>query len=730
MASKSSTYQAVIALGAKLDKTFGPTMKAAQKGIATVGKGVALAGKVAAVGIGAAAAGMVGATKMAADLQQQMSNVGTLLDGDVNARLAELQKKVIAVSNTTGVATEDLTDGLYQVVSAFGDSAEATKQLEIASKAARAGNASTTDSINLLSAVTKGYNDTSAEAMQKAADLAFQTVKLGQTDFPELAASIGKVIPLANTMKASQEDLFGALATLTGVTGGAAEVSTQLRGVFQGFLQPTKQMAEAIKQLGYTDGQAMMDSLGLQGTLEALKGTVGGNELAFANLFGSVEAKNAVLAMTGAQAENLTEKTKAMYESTGIANQVFSAQTDNLNTVIANMKNLGKNALTTFGGIILPRAHELAVKIMPTVQSLFEQLPGILDGLAPVAENVFGFISSTITSFTENGLPLLKDGISFITGSVLPALGEGFTFLTADVLPALMPVLSAIKKAFSGIFSGISAGDAKSTIMQVITTLVNIAVPAIGLLGTVVRTVMGVIQKIAPVVAPIISQISVLAGKFLEMANAVLPVLGVVLSAVFGSLLEAARPVIDGVLTALGGLMDFITGVFTLNFDQAIGGIGDMFKGVFGALVGYVKAPLNTIIGMVNKVFAGIGNIQIPDWVPGIGGKSFSLPQIPMLYTGTRNWSGGAAVVGDRGPELVDLPRGANVYSNKETRSILSTPQDFGGSVETYKIEIPVTIQGHITQKQADQAAAMTERALEAMLERIMEKRRRKAFAN
>ena len=43
---------------------------------------------------------------------------------------------------------------------------------------------------------------------------------------------------------------------------------------------------------------------------------MGGNELAFAGLFSSVEAQTAVLAMAGTQAENLTSKTAEMYEAT------------------------------------------------------------------------------------------------------------------------------------------------------------------------------------------------------------------------------------------------------------------------------------------------------------------------------------------------------------------------------------------------------------------------------
>lgn len=153
----------------------------AAKGAAAVTKAattVAVAGTVAAVG--AVAAAGTAATKQAIDFQAEMQNVATLLDGDVSGKVKSLGTEVKKISMDTGVSTSNLTSGLYEVVSAFGDTADSTKQLEVATKAAKAGNAVTADSVKMLSAVTKGYGDTSAAAVQKAADLAFQTVKLGQ----------------------------------------------------------------------------------------------------------------------------------------------------------------------------------------------------------------------------------------------------------------------------------------------------------------------------------------------------------------------------------------------------------------------------------------------------------------------------------------------------------------------------------------------------------------------
>lgn len=188
--------------------------------------------------------GFGAALKLSVDLNKEMANIQSL--GLDQKRVEELKKDVQSIAVEVGKGTGDIAGGLYQVVSAFGDSAESAQLLAINAKAATAGLATTEEAIALTSAVTKGYGDTSAEAVQKVADLAFQTVKLGQTTFPELASSIGKVTPLAKELGVTQEELFGSFATLTGVTGNTAEVSTQLRATYQSLIKPTKDMGIAL----------------------------------------------------------------------------------------------------------------------------------------------------------------------------------------------------------------------------------------------------------------------------------------------------------------------------------------------------------------------------------------------------------------------------------------------------------------------------------------------------
>ena len=118
-------------------------------------------------------------------------------------------------------------------------------------------------------------------------------------------------------------------------------------------------------------------------------------------------------------------------------------------------------------------------------------------------------------------------------------------------------------------------------------------------------------------------------------------------------------------MTVFEGLIDFITGVFTGNWEKAWNGVKEIFGGAFEALGALCKAPLNAVINIINGAISGINKIgiTIPDWVPVIGGQGFhiDIPKIPTLAVGTNDWKGGLAQISERGGEIVDLPRGARV---------------------------------------------------------------------
>lgn len=119
------------------------------------------------------------------------------------------------------------------------------------------------------------------------------------------------------------------------------------------------------------------------------------------------------------------------------------------------------------------------------------------------------------------------------------------------------------------------------------------------------------------------------------------------------------KPTIDGIKTTFQGLISFISGVFTGDWTKAWEGAKTSFSGCFQALPEFAKGPLNLVISLANKAIAGLnslGSFTVPDWVPGVGGKSMgiNIPQIPMLASGGIATGPSLAMVGEgREPEAI-----------------------------------------------------------------------------
>ena len=82
------------------------------------------------------------------------------------------------------------------------------------------------------------------------------------------------------------------------------------------------------------------------------------------------------------------------------------------------------------------------------------------------------------------------------------------------------------------------------------------------------------------------------------------------------------------------GITDFLTGVFTADWELAFQGLIDIVDGIFSGLKNVVKTPINVVIDLVNSFIKGLNKLEVPDWVPLVGGKGIDIPLIPKLEKG------------------------------------------------------------------------------------------------
>lgn len=397
-------------------QTLAPTMK-------KVGMGMAVAG-----GVITAALGLT--VKSAMSFNKEMANIATLIPG-ATERVIELKTEVRSMAVEVGKSTSDLAGGAYQVISAFGDTADTVDILRISARAATAGVATTTDAINLLGAVTKGYGDTSKEAQLKVSDLAFQTVKLGVTDFPQLAASIGQVVPLTSELGISQEELFAVMATGTGVTGKASQVATQLRGAVQALMAPTTDMTKLLEDKGYASGKAMLADLGLIETLNTIKSVSEASNTPLQRYIGSIEGQTIALALTGAQADVYIEKLAAMSDAAGMTDAAFREQTEGINKVGFAFEQ-AKIRIGILG-------QEIGDKLLPMITPLIEKISGVVTAMSNWAK-AHPKLSEGLIKFIA-----ILGGVMLIGGPLL-MLAPTIAKITS-VIPALIGGLGAIKGA-------------------------------------------------------------------------------------------------------------------------------------------------------------------------------------------------------------------------------------------------------------------------------------------
>ncbi len=343
---------------------------------------------IATTALTAAAAASV---NMANKFNEGFSRVATLIPG-ATARIKELQENVLELSPAVGKTTQDLTDGLYEIISGFGDSADSAKTLTLAAKAAAAGSSTTKEAIALLSAVTKGYGDTSLDAQKKVSDLAFTTLKLGQTSMSELASSIQKTTSSSKELGVTQEELFSVFASGTGVIGGAAEVATKLQAAYTELMKPGDALLEAFEKLGVQTGAELIQKFGgLQGAFNALKKVADETGVAVNTLFGSAQAGSLVLYEAGAGAAKATASLEAMQNVVGATDEAFAETTEHgVNSFGFQLQQLQLNAQKM--------TIKLGQELIPTLQTLLKPVMSIVNLLANASPGWMALIGTMTKS--------------------------------------------------------------------------------------------------------------------------------------------------------------------------------------------------------------------------------------------------------------------------------------------------------------------------------------------
>ncbi len=674
-----------------------------------------------------------------------VANINTLLDDQ--SHLEGYKNKILEISTETGKSLEDTTEGMYTCISSIGDAGEKTGRIfNVMANSAKAGGAETNDAVALISAGMKGYNQVNEETAKQISDLAFQTAKLGVTTFPEMASSMKPLFPLSSTLNISMQELFGSMATLTGVTGNTAEVSTQMKAVFSNLIKPTGDMDKLIKKYGYSNGQAMIKAKGLTGVLQILQKETGGQSDKLGKLFSSTEALTAVTALTGTQFDNFKDKTKAMNDALGSTDKALEKINNTTGNDLRTSLNMAKNSLVGFGEVLAPFIS-MGAKALSTLTKGLQDMSGwqknlvvgfgatfvgtnlLLGGFSKLSKGLkdnIKFAKDTAKVF-KNGAGKLKDFTKATKEgtNIIGKFGKGIvngtktvaSFTKAIILNTAQGIkngaiwvankvkmlayktaqiaVTVATKAMTLATKAMNLALSMNPIGVVITLLVALATTFVVLYNKCTWFRNGVNAVWSNVKSIFKGFANFFKGAFSRDWTQTFGLLGIQLNSFFGTV-SAIWNGIKGVFT---GIITFIKGVFTGNWRSAFQGLADIVKSIFGMLGGIIKAPINAAISGINMAIRGINGLSfdVPSWIPGIGGSHFgvNLPTIPALAEGGIVTKATMALVGEGKEHEAVIPLSKlDKLVSRSVEKVLNAKEDSKDNKQNngniYEIIIPV----------------------------------------
>lgn len=292
---------------------------------------------------------------------------------------------------------------------------------------------------------------------------------------------------------------------------------------------------------------------------------------------------------------------------------------DDIRGIIGNV--FGENGVAVFGGFL------------NTITTVKDRIVGIFspENLASVRTAIVGMFGENagtgfdnIVSIGQSVIGVFQQIVNFGTQTVKPMFEKVFGWVSTTLLPGLLNAFNAIAPQIGPLVTNIG-----TAVMNVATLIGNAIQKILPVIENIVMVLVNVVATVAPPIIAAVSQI------FANISNVVMSLQGV-----------------------FDGLIQFITGVFTGNWSSAWEGVKSIFSNAFSALVELCKVPINAVIGVINGAIGGINSIlgsvtTIPEWVPVVGGQSFSmqLPTIPMLAKG--GFTDGVSIAGEAGTEAV-----------------------------------------------------------------------------
>ena len=462
---------------------------------------------------------------------------------------------------------------------------------------------------------------------------------------------------VADKTKAISAAAGGALTALAGLGIKAAKDADELVTL----ANQTGFSTDELQKFKYASDLVDVSMSDITGAASKLKKAVSGDSKELAKL--GVKTKNAdgtfrdineifydtLSALGGIQNET---------ERDTLAMAIFGRGADSLAGIIDD----GGAALKAYG----QEAEDMGLILSGDTLNSLNNTNDALDKLKAQAS---ARLAETGAKALEVLTPVLEKVLNLLDW-LLTKIGE----LTPAQMETIMKIL-AVVAAISPLASGIAK---VAGLVSKIPTLISTVGSALSwLMANPIALVIGAIVGLVALIATKGDEIQAYLQKFDDWLQNIFAkdwteIFGPVLGGVINGFFDIVKSLWDNTKLVLDGIIDFIRGVFTGDWERVWTGVKEIFGGIADSLLSVFKAPLNGIISLINKAIDKFnGMIEKINKIPGI--NVGTIGKIPMLANGGV-LAQGSAIVGEAGPELLSMDKGKAVVQPLTNGSSAAAP--------------------------------------------------------
>lgn len=630
-----ATYDGSIIIDTKIDQT-GIT-----SGIKNIVGGVGKIGAAAVASVGTATAALTkeGLTSFA-DFETGMREVFTLLPGISQEAMDEMSAQVQTASVEMGKLPEEVIPALYNSLSAGVPPDNVFEFLKEANESAVGGVTDLDTSVNALSSIVNAYG-TDVISTSEVSDLLFTTVKNGKTTLDELASTIYNIAPLASSMGVSFDQVTAAAATMTKQGIPTTQTMTMLKNLMSELSKEGSVADKAFRDIagmGFTDfiaqGGTVYDAMQL---MEAGAAEAG---LGVNNLFGSIEAGQAALALTGKGAAMFAEDMAAMEDATGAADEAFATMDQGLQPALNRLAAGVETAKVKLGEALAEPAADIVTGLTGMLTGDPAAADAMAKGLSDLLKTAINAVTGILPSLGSIAVELVNALVTSISDNA-DDIGDAATQIILALLDALMANLpqifeigyTVILSLMNGIVENLpqilSMGvDMILMLLQgLIDTIPQLVEVAVALIPQLVNSIvlllprlietgielaialaLGIVEAIPQIITALVSAIPQLVSAIIQAAPQLLAagpkIIIELIKGIIGAVPELLTALFDIGQNIVAGVWDGIksmAGAFAENIKEFFGGIVDGAKKVLG-----IASPAKSMISVAHDTVAGV----------------------------------------------------------------------------------------------------------------------------